>query len=102
MSEKTYMGAPRSKIPWYPIINYEKCDLCVDEPSGPKCIEFCPHKVFDVVKEQGANKPIVKSPNNCVVFCISCRKVCPIPDALTFPDKKEVTAIIQKLREESR
>ena len=102
MSEKTYAGVPRNKIPWYPIINYEKCDFCADEASGPKCMEFCPHKVFAVAEEQRVKKLIVKNPNNCVVFCISCQKACPIPDALTFPDKREVTAIIQKLREESR
>ena len=102
MSEKTYMGVPRNKIPWYPRINYEKCDLCADEPSGPKCIEFCPHKVFAVVKEQGGKKLIVESPNSCPVFCIGCQKACPIPDALTFPDKREVTTTIQKLREGSR
>jgi len=99
MPETTYMGVPRSKIPWYPIINYEKCDLCAGEPGGPKCKEFCAHFVFDVVEEQGEKKLIVKSPNSCPVFCVGCEKVCPIPGALTFPDKREVTAIIRKLRE---
>ena len=107
MSEKTYAGVPRNKIPWYPIIDYEKCaygkcDICADESSGPKCLEFCAHKVFAVAEEQKVKKLIVKNPYNCVVFCTSCQKICPIPDALTFPDKKEVTATIQKLREESR
>jgi len=50
MPEATFMGVPRSKIPWYPRINYEKCNLCEGYPT-PKCIEFCAHFVFDIVEE---------------------------------------------------
>ena len=41
MAENTFMGVPRSKIPWAPSIDYEKCDFCMD------CDEFCPHRVFE-------------------------------------------------------
>jgi len=92
MSEETYMGVPRSKIPWYPKIDYEKCDLC---DGDPQCLKFCPHQVYAVAGEP--KKLIIENPNNCVVFCRSCRKVC-APDALGFPEKKKVLALIKKLR----
>jgi len=94
MTEETYMGVPRSKIPWCPIIHYEKCDLC---NGDPQCLKFCPHGVYAV--EGNPPKLVVKKANNCVVFCRSCRKVCPT-DALSFSQKSEVLALIQKLREE--
>jgi len=99
ISKATYAGIPRDKIPGYPIIDYAKCDLC---SRSPKCMEFCAHNVFEVVEEQGKKKLLVKNPNNCVVFCTSCGKVCPIPEALTFPSKQEVTLIINKMREEMK
>ena len=96
MAEETYMGIPRSKIPWCPLVSYEKCDLC---NGDPQCLKFCPHDVFAV--EGSPPKLTVKNPNNCVVFCRSCRKVCPT-DALGFPQKKDVLTLIQKLREERK
>jgi NAD-dependent dihydropyrimidine dehydrogenase PreA subunit len=97
MPEATYGGVPRNKIPWYPIIDYDKCDLC---GRDPECKKFCAHFVFEVVEEHGKKKLIVKNPNNCVVFCTSCENVCPIPGALKFPPKKEVRDLIGKLRKE--
>jgi NAD-dependent dihydropyrimidine dehydrogenase PreA subunit len=96
MAEETYMGVPRSKIPWSPIIDYKKCDLC---KGDPQCLKFCPHGVYAV--EGNPPKLTVKNPNNCVVFCRSCRKVCPT-DALSFHQKSEVLALIQKLRLERK
>ena len=92
MSEETYMGVPRSKISWHPHINYEKCNLC---DGDPQCLKFCPHKVYAVTGQP--KKLVVENPNNCVVFCRVCKKVC-APDALNFPEKKEVLASIKKLR----
>lgn len=92
MSEETYMGIPRREIPWLPIIDYEKCDLC---DGDPQCLKFCPHGVFEVDGKQ--KKLVVENPDNCVVFCRSCRKVC-APDALNFPSKPKVLKIIKKKR----
>jgi NAD-dependent dihydropyrimidine dehydrogenase PreA subunit len=97
MPEATYSGVPRNKIPWHPIIDYEKCDLC---GGDPKCIKFCAHFLFEVVEKQGKKKLIVKNPNACPVFCVGCEKACPIPGALKFPSKKEVQDLIEKLRKE--
>ena len=75
-----------------PEIDYKKCDLC---EGDPQCLKFCPHDVFGM--EGAPKKLIVKNPNNCVVFCRSCRKVC-ARDALSFPNKAEVLKIIKKKR----
>ena len=101
MPEATFMGVPRSKILWYPRINYEKCNLC-EGYSTPKCIEFCAHFVFDIVEENGKKKLIVKNPEACPVFCVGCQQACPIPGAITFPDKEEINRLIQKLRQEQQ
>lgn len=90
MSENTFMGVPRDKIDWSPRIDYDKCDYCME------CVEFCPHKVFEV-RENEEKKLIVKNPNNCVVFCRACGKTCG-PDALSFPNKIETTKTIKGIR----
>jgi NAD-dependent dihydropyrimidine dehydrogenase PreA subunit len=92
MSEDTFMGVPREKIPWCPEIDYDKCDFCME------CDEFCPHRVFER-REDEERELVVAHPENCVVFCRACAKTCE-PDALSFPDKKETTALIKRLREE--
>jgi NAD-dependent dihydropyrimidine dehydrogenase PreA subunit len=92
MSEETYMGVPRKEIPWSPEIDYTKCDLC---GGDPQCLRFCPHDVFGI--KGNPKKLIVKKPDNCVVFCRSCRKVC-APDALSFPSKQKVLRTIKGKR----
>jgi NAD-dependent dihydropyrimidine dehydrogenase PreA subunit len=91
MSENTFMGVSREKIPWYPTIDYSKCDFCME------CDKFCPHRVFE--RQEGEVKLIVKNSYNCVVFCRACSKCCE-PDALSFPDKKEITKLIKEIRKE--
>ena len=92
MFEESYMGVPRKEIPWSPKIDYTKCDLC---GGDPQCLKFCTHGVFGF--EGDPKKLVVKNPDNCVVFCRSCRKVC-APDALSFPNKPEVLEIIREKR----
>jgi NAD-dependent dihydropyrimidine dehydrogenase PreA subunit len=90
-SEKaTFMGVPRIKIPWWPTINYDKCNYCME------CDKFCPHDVYEKIEDQ-EKKLIIKNPYNCVVFCRACAKACAL-DALTFPDKREITKLIKDLR----
>jgi len=93
MSEETYMGVPREKIPWRPTVDYSKCNFC---EGDPQCLKFCPHGVFG--KDDTSGKLSVAKPNNCVVFCRSCRKVC-APEALSFPSKLEILSLIRKIRE---
>ncbi|MEI7981269.1 MAG: ferredoxin family protein [Bacteroidota bacterium] len=92
MSETTFMGVERDKIDWKPTIDYQKCDYCME------CVKFCPHRVFEV-RESEDIKLIVLNPNNCVVFCRACSKVCG-PDALSFPDKNATTQRIKEIRKE--
>ena len=62
MSDSTFMGVPREKNPWFPTIDYEKCNYCME------CDKFCPHRVFER-RETEERKLVVANPNNCVVFC---------------------------------
>lgn len=94
MSENTFMGVPRDRISWCPTIDYDKCDFCME------CDDFCPHRVFERREDQ-ERKLVVAHPENCVVFCRACAKTCG-PDALSFPDKKETTELIKRLREEMK
>lgn len=90
MAEDTFMGVLREKIPWFPTIDYGKCNYCME------CDKFCPHGVF--LRQEGERKLVVANPTNCVVFCRACAKTCG-PDALSFPNKVETTALIKRLRE---
>ena len=91
MSDETFMGVPRERIPWAPAIDYGKCDFCME------CDRFCPHQVYE--RRDGQMKLVVANPTNCVVFCRACAKTCG-PEALSFPSKPEVIALIKRLREE--
>ena len=85
-----YHGIERSKIPWYPKIDYDKCINC------GTCVEYCKLSTYATVEEQGEKKPIVKNPNNCVVLCTGCEAQCPV-GAISFPSKQETRKLIKKL-----
>lgn len=90
MSEKKlcddYLGIPRKEIPWYPSIDYKKCDNC------KTCIKFCKLGVYEF--EPKTNKTNVKNPYNCVVSCNGCEDKCP-NSAISFPST-EVIDIVRK------
>lgn len=92
MSETTFMGVPRDRIDWKPVIDYSRCNYCFE------CVKFCPHQVYEV-REKDDKNLIVKNPFNCVVFCRACSKTCG-PDALSFPDKNATTQRIKEIRKE--
>jgi len=89
MSEPLWEGIPRREVPWYPTINYDLCLGCQD------CINTCPADVYDW--DDSEARPIVARPYNCVVYCMGCAKNCP-EEAITFPDKEEVVALVKQLR----
>lgn len=91
LTEKTYHGVPRSKIPWNPTIDYEKCVSC------GKCVEYCKLGVYEFEETQNARRAVVKNPANCVVFCTGCEEQCPA-GAIKFPSKKETRELIRKLQ----
>ncbi len=91
MHQETYHGIPRSKIPWGPTIDYEKCISC------GKCVDYCKLGAYEFEGKEEKKAPVTKNPNNCVVFCIGCEEICPV-GAIKFPSKKETREIIRKLR----
>jgi NAD-dependent dihydropyrimidine dehydrogenase PreA subunit len=91
MTEETYHGIPRSKIPWCPTIDYENCTSC------GKCADFCHMKVFASEEKDGKKRTVVKNPNGCVLFCRGCDDICPA-GAITHPSEEETRKIIRKLQ----
>jgi NAD-dependent dihydropyrimidine dehydrogenase PreA subunit len=91
MSEETWHGIPRSEVPWYPTINYEKCISC------GKCVDYCKLGAYEFEEKDGKQRSVVKHPNNCVVLCTGCDKICPAK-AIKHQSKKKTSEIIRKLR----
>jgi NAD-dependent dihydropyrimidine dehydrogenase PreA subunit len=91
MPKETWHGIPRSKIPWYPTIDYDKCITC------GKCVEYCTLGTFAFEEEDGKKRTAVKNPNNCVVLCTGCDAICPV-GAITHPSKRKTSEIIRNLR----
>ena len=92
MSEETWHGIPRSKIPWYPTIDYEKCVSC------GKCVEYCKLGAYTFEEKEGKTRPVVKNPDNCVVLCTGCDSICPA-GAISHPSKKQIRETIKRLSE---
>ncbi len=91
MSEENWYGIPRSKIQWYPTIDYEKCVSC------GKCVDYCKLGTYGFEERDGKNRPVVKNPNNCVVLCTGCDSICP-SDAIAHQSNKQTREIIKGLR----
>ena len=91
MSKETFHGIPRNKIPWYPIIDYEKCVNC------GKCVDYCKLGVYEFEEDHGTQRLVVKNPANCVVLCNGCDAIC-LVGAIEHPSKKDTREIIRKLR----
>lgn len=88
----TFMGVAREKIPWWPVVDVDKCDGCA---GGFDCLKFCPHQVY--ISLDNPPKIEVENQYNCVVFCKACQKMCP-KDALSFPNKSDILKIIKEAR----
>ena len=91
MPEETFHGIPRSKIPWYPTIDYEKCANC------GKCVDYCKLGVYEFEEKEGKKISVVKNSTNCVVLCTGCDGICPV-GAIKHPSKKDTREIIKNLR----
>lgn len=81
---------PRESIPWFPTVDTDLCAGCED------CFDFCASGVYEWDDQWGF--PIVTNPYNCVVGCQACGKLC-ATEAITFPDRDEINALVQRLRE---
>ena len=93
MSEESYEGVPRSKIPWGPKIDYEKCVTC------GKCVDFCHVGAFEIQEKDGKKRTVAKNPSPCIVFCRGCEDICPA-GAITHPSEEEAQKIIDKLKKD--
>jgi NAD-dependent dihydropyrimidine dehydrogenase PreA subunit len=91
MSEETYEGVPRNKIPWAPKIDYDKCTSC------GKCVDFCHQHAFTFEEKDEKKRSIVKNLNSCIVLCRGCEYICPA-HAITHPSEEETQKIIDKLK----
>jgi len=92
MPEESYEGIPRTKIPWDPKIDYEKCTTC------GKCVDFCHTGAYRLEAQDGKKKTVV-NPNKCIVFCRGCEDICPT-SAITHPSTEETQKIIKKLKKD--
>ena len=90
-SRDTWHGIPRSKIPWYPTIDYVKCMGC------GKCVEYCKLGVYTFEEKDGRPRIAVGNPNNCVVLCNGCDAVCPAK-AISHPSKAATRETLRNLR----
>ena len=70
---------------WFPSIDESKCIQCL------ACVKFCKHDVY-VVKN---GSPKVINPQNCVIGCKACDKVCPA-GAISHPSDE----VLKKIRKE--
>jgi NAD-dependent dihydropyrimidine dehydrogenase PreA subunit len=95
MSEESYQGIPRNKIPWSPKIDYEKCISC------GKCVDFCHMRTFGFEEKDGKKKTVVADQNACVVLCRGCEDVCPA-GAITHPSEEKTQKIIDELKNQKR
>ncbi len=91
MSEETWHGIPRSKIPWFPTIDHQKCISC------GKCEDYCKLGVYEIEEYEGKKRSVVKNPNSCVVLCTGCDGICPA-GAIKHQPKKETHEAIKVLR----
>ncbi len=95
MTEETWHEISRSKIHWYPTIDYEKCISC------GKCVDYCKLGTYVLEEKEGKKKPVVKKPYNCAVLCNGCDAICPA-GAITHPSKKEIRELIREIRKSSK
>ncbi|BDU49936.1 4Fe-4S dicluster domain-containing protein [Haliovirga abyssi] len=95
-------GVDRTKIPWYPIVDTEKCIGC------KLCFVSCGRGVYNF--DMKSNKAIVENKFQCLVGCTTCAAICPV-EAISFPDKEIVHEIekeekilvkIQKIAKEKK
>ncbi len=91
MSEETWHGIPRDKIPWFPTIEYQKCISC------GRCEDYCKLGVYEIEEHEGKKRSVVKHPNNCVVLCTGCDGICPV-GAIKHQAKTETQQKIKELR----
>ncbi len=87
LSKIPWHGITRTEIPWFPVINEEKCIGC------QLCYVSCGREVYEF--DDDKRKAVVERPYNCLVGCSTCATICPT-EAIDFPPKE----LIQKIEKE--
>lgn len=82
---KSWDGIPRDKIKWYPTIDEEKCTHYL------QCVAFCKQGVYG----EKNGKPQVINPDNCVVGCTGCERICPA-NAISHPPHEYLEKLTDK------
>lgn len=67
--------APADWMPWFPVIDPERCTHC------NQCLSFC---LFGVYALDADGRVAVAQPRNCKTHCPACARVCP-QGAILFP-----------------
>ena len=83
-----WKGIPREEIDWHPTIDENRCIGC------GMCVTSCGRKVYRF--EYCKKKPIVTSPNNCLVGCQTCANLCPAK-AIKFAEGDKTRKKAQKI-----
>ena len=86
-------GINRDKIKWNPSIDEEKCIGC------GLCVSTCGRGVYKF--GYCRKKPLVVSPNNCLVGCQTCANLCPAK-AIKFAENDKTREKAQEIIKENK
>jgi NAD-dependent dihydropyrimidine dehydrogenase PreA subunit len=78
-SEQDHAPRQNGWLPWFPVIDYDRCTNCM------QCLSFC---LFDVYGVDPEGKIQVRNESNCKTNCPACSRVCP-DVAILFPKYKK-------------
>ena len=73
--EPVAFAKPGAWVPWFPVIDYDRCGNC------KQCLSFCLFGVFGVDADDRVE---VQNPDKCKTGCPACARVCPSV-AIMFP-----------------